>query len=542
MASTASEGARKRAADHEKPKLTGRKFYESIGSPKVVIAPMVDRSEFVGIESPAWRMLTRSFFDQSASASLLAYSPMFHARLFAEMAKNRDQCFQPTREAYRKAHTIPAGEPFLDGNPELDRPLFVQFCANDPDELLAAARYVEPFCDAVDLNLGCPQGIARKGNYGAFLQEDPSLISRLINKLHKELSIPVTAKMRILETKEATLEYARTILDAGASIISVHGRRREQKGHNTGVADWSYIRYLRDNLPPDTVIFANGNILNHNDLSECLKTTGADAVMSAEGNLSDPTIFSKPPALDQAEPAYWRGKNGEGGFRVDAVLRRYLDIIHQYVLGEKTPVRSPLFMPGKSQDASILTLGDEEDHSPEPPRKRQKRDQNPAVNSPSLKAMQGHLFHMLRALVARHTDIRDTLAKCRLGDIAAFERVLSMVEKAVARGLQEYEVDPDQFSAGGNSKEVTQDTSLASAATKARYHRPFWVCQPYIRPLPEEAYQIGAMSLSKKALAAKELEEQTSKWPSSSQAATASKKEAQAEVSSELPREAVVCG
>jgi hypothetical protein len=29
-------------------KLTGRAFYESIGSPKIVLAPMVDRSEFVG--------------------------------------------------------------------------------------------------------------------------------------------------------------------------------------------------------------------------------------------------------------------------------------------------------------------------------------------------------------------------------------------------------------------------------------------------------------------------------------------------------------
>ena len=28
-------------------KLTGRAFYESIGSPKLIVAPMVDRSEFV---------------------------------------------------------------------------------------------------------------------------------------------------------------------------------------------------------------------------------------------------------------------------------------------------------------------------------------------------------------------------------------------------------------------------------------------------------------------------------------------------------------
>jgi hypothetical protein len=29
-------------------KLHGRAFYESIGSPKMIVAPMVDRSEFVG--------------------------------------------------------------------------------------------------------------------------------------------------------------------------------------------------------------------------------------------------------------------------------------------------------------------------------------------------------------------------------------------------------------------------------------------------------------------------------------------------------------
>lgn len=30
-------------------KLTGRAFYESIGSPKMIVAPMVDRSEFVSL-------------------------------------------------------------------------------------------------------------------------------------------------------------------------------------------------------------------------------------------------------------------------------------------------------------------------------------------------------------------------------------------------------------------------------------------------------------------------------------------------------------
>lgn len=54
-----------------------------------------------------------------------------------------------------------------------DRPLFVQFCGNDPETIVKAAKMVEDYCDAVDINLGCPQGIAKRGNYGSYLLEKP---------------------------------------------------------------------------------------------------------------------------------------------------------------------------------------------------------------------------------------------------------------------------------------------------------------------------------------------------------------------------------
>ena len=480
-------------------------------------------------------MLTRSFLTPEENSKVLAYTPMFHARLFDETPKYRETHFQATRPSTTSpsSSTKEEAEPFLDGNPAIDRPLFVQFCANDPEHLLGAARQAAPYCDAVDLNLGCPQGIARKGHYGAFLQEDQDLVYRLIHALHSKLGpVPVTTKIRVLETREATLAYARNVLAAGASILAVHGRRREQKGHLTGTADWAHVRYLRDHLPPDTVIFANGNILQRADLDRCLAATGADAVMSAEGNLSNPALFAEPPPPGREGREYWRGRHHprRDGWRVDAIFRRYLDILHRYALQRDPPVRRPLFVVG--DDEAWLRQrpdGDGEGDEEGPARKKRKKDGGGGggtsggaaekTTSPNLLAVRPHLFHLLRHLVTRHTDIRDALARCPAGDIAAVERVLDMVERRVAEALIEYErtgganvEDPAEGEGDGEQDASVDaggleiDTESSAAAVRACW-RPWWIAQPIIRPLPKEALAKGSIQLSKKQLK-KQLQEQ----------------------------------
>ncbi|RDW84707.1 hypothetical protein BP6252_02297 [Coleophoma cylindrospora] len=545
-------------------KLHGRAFYESIGSPKFVLAPMVDQSEF------AWRMLSRSFMSPETNKDLLAYTPMLHARMFTETPKFRDHHFQPTRSSMLLPVPAPSptSELFLDGNPSIDRPLFVQFCANNPDELLEAATYVAPFCDAVDLNLGCPQGIARKGKYGAFLQEDQDLIFSLINKLHQKLSVPVTAKIRILDTKEKTLAYAQKVLSAGASILTVHGRQRDQKGHKTGLADWGMIRFLRDNLPKETVLFANGNILSKADIEKCLEVTGADGVMSAEGNLYDPAIFSDPPPLGEEGREYWRGRDGKGGWRMDAALRRYMDIIYKYVLEVPVPERNPLYLPSDPEEAVKTPTPEPEQDGP--PKKRQKTngpaEKKERATSPNLVAMQPHLFHLLRVLVSKHHHIRDALAKCRAGDVAAFENVLQMVEKAVRLGLQEYEATNGE----SYTQELENDARLAklkeASATAAEdgekdgeideeyakslevvkaCKRPWWIVQPYVRPLAKEALMKGSLTLSKKEKAKLREEEIQAKKEDAALAGGTATQVVGSEGSTEtveVPRDGLICG
>src|ERR1700710_3011224 len=45
----------------------------------------------------AWRLLSRSFLPESQKQDLLAYTPMFHSKMFGEKSNYRDAHFQPLK-------------------------------------------------------------------------------------------------------------------------------------------------------------------------------------------------------------------------------------------------------------------------------------------------------------------------------------------------------------------------------------------------------------------------------------------------------------
>ncbi|CAN6482348.1 unnamed protein product [Victoria cruziana] len=231
--------------------------WRRLGEPKLIVAPMVDNSEL------PFRMLCRKYGAQAA------YTPMLHSRIFTE------------NEKYRKVEFTTCQE---------DRPLFVQFCANDPDILLEAARHVEHDCDYVDINLGCPQRIARRGNYGAFLMDNLSLVKTLVQKLSSNLDVPVSCKIRIFPRLEDTLAYAKMLEEAGCSLLAVHGRTRDQKDGKKVRADWDAIKVVKTAI--HIPVLANGNVRHLDDVNTCLELTGVDGVLSAEAVLENPALFA----------------------------------------------------------------------------------------------------------------------------------------------------------------------------------------------------------------------------------------------------------
>lgn len=192
-----------------------------------------------------------------------------------------------------------------------DRPLTVQFCANDPDILLAAAKMVENDCDAVDINLGCPQGIAKKGNYGSFLLCNKDLIVSMVRKLKAELKVPVTCKIRCLPTESQTLDLALAIQEAGAALLTVHGRCKEHNKHRVGSANYDMIGKIKEAL--SIPVICNGGIGNWQDVERALELTGCDGVMSSEAILEYPALYDPTRIYD-----------------MDELMLEYFDLYEQY--------------------------------------------------------------------------------------------------------------------------------------------------------------------------------------------------------------------
>uniref|UniRef100_A0A0A9ZGN9 tRNA-dihydrouridine(16/17) synthase [NAD(P)(+)]-like protein n=1 Tax=Lygus hesperus TaxID=30085 RepID=A0A0A9ZGN9_LYGHE len=71
-----------------------------------------------------------------------------------------------------------------------------------------------------------------------------------------------------------TVAYARMLCDAGAQLLTIHGRTRVMKGQHTGQANLSVIAAVHKALHHRVPIFTNGNVLCFGDVLQNLSVTG----------------------------------------------------------------------------------------------------------------------------------------------------------------------------------------------------------------------------------------------------------------------------
>ena len=168
-----------------------------------------------------------------------------------------------------------------------------QIFGNDPEIMAQAAVLAleHSGADFIDINMGCPMPKIAQSGDGCGLMRTPELAGDIVTAVKKAVDVPVTIKCRLGWDKGSinVLDFTKRMEQAGASMVTVHGRTRAML--YTGVADWDTIRKVKEQL--SIPVIANGDIVDADSARRCLKWTGADGLMIGRATFGDPWIFAE---------------------------------------------------------------------------------------------------------------------------------------------------------------------------------------------------------------------------------------------------------
>ena len=176
---------------------------------------------------------------------------------------------------------------------EKQRPVTVQLFGSDPDFMAQAARIIEQETgpDMIDVNMGCPVPKIVKNGEGSALMLKPQLAAEIVRAMVAAVNLPVSVKMRsgFNQPEINAPQLAQQVAAAGAELVTVHGRTREQ--YYTGKADWHTIALVKEAVSIPVV--GNGDIFSPEDASDMLQQTHCDALMIGRGAQGNPWLCSQ---------------------------------------------------------------------------------------------------------------------------------------------------------------------------------------------------------------------------------------------------------
>ncbi|MFZ5825998.1 MAG: tRNA dihydrouridine synthase DusB [Bacillota bacterium] len=175
-----------------------------------------------------------------------------------------------------------------------ERPAAIQIFGADPETMAKAAlRVVElQQPDYVDINMGCPAPKVTKGRGGSSLLKEPDNAEEIVRQVVRAVApLPVTVKIRIgwdASTVNA-VDIARRAEFAGAQMVTVHGRTREQ--HYSGEADWNVIAQVARAV--SVPVLGNGDITTPEQAAYRLRTAGVAGLAIGRGAMGNPWVFKR---------------------------------------------------------------------------------------------------------------------------------------------------------------------------------------------------------------------------------------------------------